>query len=84
MELFIFVVQDRRVFLSGCGRMIGGIGLEVFPVLGIFRIAVLRNPARSGKKLGVTAHVDQRDRAEQHAETLWITGQHVRDGNAAI
>jgi len=76
--------QDRGIALSRHGEMIGGIGLQKIPVLGIIRIAVFCDPARAREQLAVAAHVDQRDGAEQRAETLRIARQHVGDQDTAV
>ena len=64
--------------------MVGGHGAEERPVLRVVGVAVFRHPARPGEQLGVAAHVDQRDGAEQRAEALRVAGQHVGDQDAAV
>ena len=76
--------QDRRIFLAGLCGVIGGIGLQPRPLLGLVGIAIFRDPARAREQLCVAAHVDQRDRAEQRAEALGIARQHVGDQDAAV
>src|SRR5262249_35267475 len=62
--------QDRRIGLARRRDVIGGEAREELPILRLVGIAVFVDPPRAGAQLGVSAHVDDRDRAEQRAEAL--------------
>src|SRR5262245_55575055 len=76
--------QDRRIWLSHLGEMIGRNVLEERPVLRLVRIAVFRAPARAGEQLAVAAHVEEGDQAPDCAEALRIAREHVADEQSAV
>src|SRR5215471_15146713 len=76
--------QDRWIGTSWSRRVIGGNPGEELPVLGLVGIAIFIGNRGPDQQLGIAAHVDDRNRAEQRAEALWIARKHVGNQQAAV
>src|SRR6476646_4575934 len=69
--------QNGRISLSGLSSLVSGEAADKCPVRRVVRVTVLRHQTCTGQQSCVTAHVDQRDRAEQRAEELREADKHI-------
>ena len=76
--------QQRRIVGVGLHVVVGRVGLQEAPLVGIVRVAVFGHPAGPGQEPVVAPHVEQRHLRGDGAEQVRAHGEHGAHQEAAV